>query len=220
MIEPILLTLKLALITVPILLILALPIGWWLAKSQGLWKEVISAIVTLPLILPSTILGFYLLLLLGRDGVGGTIAGLWGGTSLAFTFSGLVIGSIIYSLPFAVQPIRLGFEAIGKIPFEAAATLQATAWQGFWLVAVPLNRRAIITAALLAMAHTIGEFGVVLMIGGNIPGATQVLSLTIYDAVESMNWREAHQIAAGLMVFSFVISLTVGILQRNIRGNK
>ena len=211
---PIWLTIKLAGISTAILMVIGTPIAWWLARSPSRWTEAVAAVVALPLVLPPTVLGFYLLIALGPDGPGGWIAGLFGGVSLAFTFEGLVIGSVVYSLPFVVQPIRNAFEAIGPRPFEVAATLGAAPADAFWSIAVPLARPGFLTAAVLGFAHTVGEFGVVLMIGGNIPGETQVLSVTIYDYVETLRWAEAHVLAAGMLVFAFVVIWATLSLQR------
>ena len=183
--QPIRLTIELAAITTIILLVLGTPIAWWLARSNAWWKETVAALVAMPLVLPPTVLGFYLLVMLGPHGPGGLIAGLWGGRTLAFTFEGLVIGSVFYSMPFVVQPIRNAFAAIGDRPLEVAATLRASPTRAFWTVAVPLARPGFLTGAVLGFAHTVGEFGVVLMIGGNIPGQTKVLSVAIYDYVET-----------------------------------
>ncbi len=171
--QPVRLTIELAAITTVLLLIVGTPIAWWLARSKLRWKEAVAAIVAMPLVLPPTVLGFYLLVVLGPDGPGGLVAGLWGARTLAFTFEGLVIGSVLYSMPFVVQPIRNAFEAIGDRPLEVAATLRASPTRAFWTVAVPLARPGFLTGAVLGFAHTVGEFGVVLMIGGNIPGKTQ-----------------------------------------------
>jgi molybdate transport system permease protein len=168
----------------------------------------------MPIVLPPTVLGFYLLLLLGPQGPGGALAGLWGARTLAFTFEGLVLGSLIYSMPFVVQPIRNAFEAIGDRPLEVAATLRASPWDAFWSVAVPLARPGFMTAAVLGFAHTVGEFGVVLMIGGNIPGKTKVLSVAIYDFVETQRWPEAHILAGGMVAFSFVVILAMLLIER------
>lgn len=211
---PVLLTLKLASVTTVVLLIVATPIAWWLARSQARWKEAIAAVVALPLVLPPTVLGFYLLIALGPNGPGGWIAGLFGKNSLAFTFEGLVIGSVFYSLPFVVQPIRNAFAAFGDRPLEVAATLHASPWNAFWTVAVPLARPGFLTGAVLGFAHTIGEFGVVLMIGGNIPGETKVLSVAIYDYVETLQWTQAHILAAGMFVFAFVVILSMILLEK------
>lgn len=219
--SPIWLTLKLATISTLLLILVGTPIGWWLARSRARWKEAVAAIAALPLVLPPTVLGFYLLIALGPEGPGGAVAGLWGGRTLAFTFEGLVIGSVIYSLPFVVQPIRNAFEAIGDRPLEVAATLRASPWDAFWTVAVPLARPGFMTAAVLGFAHTVGEFGVVLMIGGNIPGETKVLSVAIYDFVETQRWSEAHILAGGMVAFSFVVILAMFLLEKRIgRGGR
>jgi len=213
---PIRLTLELATVTTVVLLVVGTPIAWWLARSTARWKEVVAAVVALPLVLPPTVLGFYLLVALGPHGPGGWIAGLFGGRSLAFTFEGLVIGSVLYSMPFVVQPIRNAFAAIGDRPLEVAATLRATPWDTFWSVAVPLARPGFVTGAVLGFAHTVGEFGVVLMIGGNIPGETKVLSVAIYDYVETLQWTQAHILAAGMLVFAFAVILATMLLEKRI----
>jgi molybdate transport system permease protein len=213
---PILLTLKLASITTVVLLIVGTPIAWWLARSVAVWKEAVAAIVALPLVLPPTVLGFYLLLILGPNGPGGWIASFYNARSLAFTFEGLVIGSVLYSMPFVVQPIRNAFEAFGDRPLEVAATLRARPHDIFWTVAVPLARPGFMTGAVLGFAHTVGEFGVVLMIGGNIPGETKVLSIAIYDYVESLQWMHAHFLAAGMLLFSFMVILTMMMLEKRV----
>ncbi|MEO8651972.1 MAG: molybdate ABC transporter permease subunit [Hyphomicrobiaceae bacterium] len=209
---PIRLTIELALITTILLLIVGTPIAWWLARSKARWKEVIATIVAMPLVLPPTVLGFYLLLMLGPNGPGGVIASLYGARTLAFTFSGLVIGSVLYSMPFVVQPIRNAFEAFGDRPLEVAATLRASPWDTFWTVAVPLARPGFMTGAILGFAHTIGEFGVILMIGGNIPGQTKVLSVAIYDFVETQQWAQAHILSAGMVAFAFAVILATMML--------
>jgi len=212
---PIALTLSLATITTAILMVVGTPIAWWLARSSWPWKEAVGAIVSLPLVLPPTVLGFYLLLMLGPNGPGGLIAGLWGGRTLAFSFWGLVIGSVIYSMPFVVQPIRNAFEAMGTRPLEVAATLRASPLDRFLTVALPLARPGFMTGAVLGFAHTVGEFGVVLMIGGNIPGQTKVLSIAIYDYVERLQWVEAHILSLGMVIFAFlVIFATLSIEKR------
>ncbi len=212
---PIQLTLELAAVTTGFLLLLGTPLGWWLARSSFRFKEAVAALVALPLVLPPTVLGFYLLIALGPDGPGGFVARLFGEISLAFSFPGLVIGSVLYSLPFTVQPIRSAFEAVGDRPLEAAATLRASPWDAFWTVAVPLARPGLIAGAVLGFAHTVGEFGVVLMIGGNIPGATRVLSIAIYDHVELMEWGTAHLLSGGLLAFSFVVvALTLSLQKK------
>lgn len=216
--SPILLTAKLAGVTTFFLLLVGTPISWWLARSSAPWKEAVAAIVALPLVLPPTVLGFYLLIALGPEGPGGAVAGLYGARSLAFTFEGLVIGSIVYSLPFVVQPIRNAFEAIGERPFEVAATLGAGPWDRFWSVAVPLARPGFLTGAVLGFTHTVGEFGVVLMIGGNILGETKVLSIAMYDYVETLEWAKAHGLAAGMVLFAFLVVLTVMLVDKRMRG--
>jgi molybdate transport system permease protein len=211
---PVGLTLLLATITTILLLIIGTPIAWWLARSRTRWKEVVAAVVALPLVLPPTVLGFYLLLALGPNGPGGWVARIFGGRSLAFTFQGLVIGSVLYSLPFVVQPIRNAFEAFGDRPLEVAATLRARPFDAFWSVAVPLARPGFLTGAVLGFAHTVGEFGVVLMIGGSIPGQTRVLSIAIYEYVASLQWAQAHILAGGMLFFSFVVILSVMLLEK------
>ena len=213
---PIRLTLELAALVTALLLIVGTPIAWWLARSKSVWKEVIAAVVALPLVLPPTVLGFYLLILLGPDGPGGWIANLWGARTLAFTFEGLVIGSVFYSMPFVVQPIRNAFEAFGERPLEVAATLRASPRDAFFSVALPQARPGLMTGAVLGFAHTVGEFGVVLMIGGNIPDRTKVLSVAIYDYVESLQWTQANILAAGMLVFSFAVILTMMIIEKRI----
>ena len=209
---------ELAAITTTLLLIVGTPIAWWLARSKAVWKEAVAAVVALPLVLPPTVLGFYLLIFLGPDGPGGFLASFWGARTLAFTFEGLVIGSVIYSMPFVVQPIRNAFEAFGDRPLEAAATLRASPWDAFFSVALPLARPGIMTGAVLGFAHTVGEFGVVLMIGGNIPGKTKVLSIAIFDYVETLQWTPAHILSAGMLIFSFCVILTMMLLEKRLRG--
>jgi molybdate transport system permease protein len=212
------LTLTLAAVVTALLLIVGTPIAWWLARTRRWWREPIAAVVSLPLVLPPTVLGFYLLIALGPNGPGGAIAGLWDARTLAFSFEGLVIGSVIYSLPFMIQPLRNAFEAIGEEPLEAAHSLGASAWQTFVRVAVPLARNGYITGAVLTFAHTVGEFGVVLMIGGNIPGETRVLSVQIYNYVERGDWMQAHILALGMVVFAFaVIAMTMTVDRRTAR---
>ena len=209
------LTLGLASVNTIILVLIATPVGWWLARSPSRWRELVGALVSMPLVLPPTVLGFYLLLALGPYGPGGWIAGLWGGRTLAFSFTGLLIGSFFYSLPFMVQPLRNGFAAIGNEALEAAATLGASPWQSFCRVALPLAGPGYITGAVMTFAHTVGEFGVVLMIGGNIPGETKVIAIALYDYVERLQWAEAHLIASGMIVFAFiVIAVTLTIDRR------
>ncbi|MCK5931549.1 MAG: molybdate ABC transporter permease subunit [Fulvimarina manganoxydans] len=211
------LTIELAALTTIILLVLGTPLAWWLARSKARWKEVIAAIVALPIVLPPTVLGFYLLVALGPDGLGGVLSTFGGARTLAFTFEGLVVGSVVYSLPFVVQPIRNAFEAMGGRPMEVAATLRASPMEAFWRVAIPLARPGFLTGAVLGFAHTVGEFGVVLMIGGNIPGETKVLSVAIYDFVETLRWREANILAAGMVVFAFLVILAMMLLERRMR---
>ena len=214
--QPVRLTIELAAITTIILLLVGTPIAWWLARSKAWWKEAVAALVAMPLVLPPTVLGFYLLVMLGPYGPGGLIAGLWGARTLAFTFEGLVIGSVFYSLPFVVQPIRNAFAAIGDRPLEVAATLRASPRRAFWTVAVPMARPGFLTGAVLGFAHTVGEFGVVLMIGGNIPGETKVLSVAIYDYVETSQWREANILAAGMVVFAFAVILSMALIEKRV----
>ena len=211
---PIRLTIELASATTVVLLVLGTPIAWWLARSRARWKEAVAAVVALPLVLPPTVLGFYLLLFLGPNGPGGAVAPLFGLRTFAFTFTGLLFGSVLFSMPFVVQPIRNAFEAIGERPLEVAATLRASPWNTFWTVAVPLARPGFLTGAVLGFAHTVGEFGVVLMIGGNIPGRTRTLSVAIFDYVNTLRWTEAHFIAGGMVVFSFAVILAMFTLER------
>jgi molybdate ABC transporter, permease protein len=211
------LTIELAAVTTLILLVVGTPVAWWLARSKAHWKEAVAAVVALPLVLPPTVLGFYLLIVLGPNGPGGALASLWGARTLAFTFEGLVIGSVIYSLPFVVQPIRNAFEAVGERPLEVAATLRATPWRAFWSVAVPLARPGFLTGAVLGFAHTVGEFGVVLMIGGNVPGETKVLSVAIYDFVETLRWREANILSLGMVIFAFAVILSMTLIEKRMR---
>ena len=213
-ISALLVTLKLASITTVILILVGTPIAWWLSQTRFKFKAVIEAIIALPLILPPTVLGFYLLMTLGTNGPIGNLLESLGGSSIAFTFTGLVVGSVIYSLPFVVQPLQNSFGSIGKQPMEVAATLGASKLDRFFTVAVPLARSGFITASVLGFAHTVGEFGVVLMIGGNIPGETGVLSIAIYDHVEAMEYGQAHILAGGLLFLSFVMLLVVYIFNR------
>ena len=212
--QPVRLTLELATVTTLMLLVVATPLAWWLARSRAWWKEAVAAVVALPVVLPPTVLGFYLLIALGPDGPGGRIASLWGARTLAFTFSGLVVGSIIASMPFVVQPIRNAFAAVGDRPLEVAATLRASPARAFWTVALPLASPGLLTGAVLGFAHTVGEFGVVLMIGGAIPGRTQVLSTAIFDFVETMQWREANILAGGMVAFAFVVILSMILIEK------
>jgi molybdate transport system permease protein len=207
-------TIKLASITSVILLLLGTPLAWWLAHTRSAFKPVVDAIVTLPLILPPTVLGFYLLIALGPKGPIGRLVEFTGGQPLAFTFSGLVIGSVVYSFPFVVRPLQDAFANIGKRPLEVAATLRARPVDIFFTVVLPLARPGYITAVVLGFAHTLGEFGVVLMIGGNIPGTTQVLSIAIYDHVEVLEYGRAHLLSGVLLVLSFLLLLSVYAFNR------
>jgi molybdate transport system permease protein len=199
------LTLRLATTVTLLLLLIGTPIAWWLARTRVWFRGIIAALVAMPLILPPTVLGFYLLLLMGPNGPIGALTQALGLGLLPFTFWGLVIASCLYSLPFVVQPIQNAFEAIGERPFEVAATLRASPWDQFVSIALPLARPGFITASVLGFAHTVGEFGVVLMIGGNIPGVTRVVSVQLYDHVEALDYAQAHWLAASLLVFSFVV---------------
>jgi len=213
--ETVLVTLKLAGLTTILLLVLATPIAWWLGRTRSVWRVLIASMVALPLVLPPTVLGFYLLVTLGPNGPMGQLTQAMGLGSFAFTFTGLVIGSLIYSLPFAVQPLQNAFEAMGERPLEVAATLRASPWDAFLTVVLPLARPGYLTAAILSFAHTVGEFGVVLMIGGNIPGKTRVVSMEIYGHVEAMEYTQAHVLAGGMLLFSFTILLMMSWLNRN-----
>lgn len=207
------LTLRLATTVTVVLLLLGTPIAWWLARTRSRLKGPIEAVVALPLVLPPSVLGFYLLVGMGPNGPVGQVTQALGLGTLPFTFAGLVVGSVIYSLPFVVQPIQNAFQAIGPGPLEAAATLRANPWQRFVWVAVPMARRGFLTGAVLGFAHTVGEFGVVLMIGGNIPNQTRVVSVQIYDHVEALQYSQAHWLAGILLVFSFAVLLLVYGLQ-------
>ena len=208
------LTLKLAALTTIILLLVATPIAWWLSQTRSKWRAPISAMVTLPLVLPPTVLGFYLLVLLGPQGWVGILTQSLGLGLMSFSFSGILLGSIVFSLPFAVQPIQYAFEAIGRRPLEVAATLRATPLDAFFTVALPLAKPGLLTATVLTFAHTVGEFGVVLMIGGNIPGQTRVVSTQIFGHVEAMEYTQAHWLAAGMVVFSFAVLLCLSLLKK------
>jgi len=201
------LTIRLAGLTTVLLLLLGTPLAWWLAQTPSRLKGLVGAVVTLPLVLPPAVLGFYLLVLMGPQGPVGRFTQALGLGLLPFTFAGLVVASCLYSLPFVVQPLQQAFAAIGRAPLEAAATLRASPLDAFFTVALPLARPGFVTAAVLGFAHTVGEFGVVLMIGGNIPGKTQVLSMAIYNHVEAMDYGRAHLLAGGMLVFSFVVLL-------------
>jgi molybdate transport system permease protein len=216
--EPLWLSLRLAAVTTAVLLCCGTPLAWWLAHSRARGRILVDALVALPLVLPPTVLGFYLLLLLGPKGpIGGLIEAL-GGPRLVFSFPGLVIGSVLFSLPFVVQPLRDAFRALGRGPLEIAATLGAGPLDRFFTVVVPLTRPAFVTAATLGFAHTVGEFGVVLMIGGNIPGATQVVSIAIYDHVEQLEYADAHLLSGLLLGFSLLVLLGVHALQARSGG--
>jgi len=208
------LTLQLAATTTATLLVLATPLSWWLARTHSAWRIPVGAVVAMPLVLPPTVLGFYLLIALGPHGPMGQATQVLGWGTLSFTFTGLVIGSVVYSMPFAVQPLLRAFEAIGPRPLEVAATLRARPLQAFVHVVLPMARTGYLTAAVLTFAHTMGEFGVVLMIGGNIPGATQVLSTQIYGLVEAMDYSRAHQLALAMLAFAFTVLVVLGVLQR------
>ena len=205
--EAILLTLKLASVVTLILLWVATPLAWWLARTRSGWRKPIGALVALPLVLPPSVLGFYLLLAMGPNGPIAPLLAWFGVGPLPFSFSGLVIASVFYSLPFMVQPLQSAFEAIGDAPFEAAATLRASPLDRFLTIALPLALPGFVSASILTFAHTVGEFGVVLMIGGNLPGITRVASVQIYDHVEAMEYADAHRLAAIMLVFSFVVLL-------------
>ncbi len=197
-----------------ILLVIATPLAWWLSQTESRWRAPIGALVTLPLVLPPTVLGFYILVLLGPHGWIGMLTQSLGMGLLSFSFTGILIGSIIFSLPFAVQPIQYAFEAIGKRPMEVAATLRARPHDAFFNVALPLARPGLLTATVLSFAHTVGEFGVVLMIGGNIPGQTRVVSTQIFGHVEAMEYTQAHWLAAGMVVFSFAVLITLSLIKK------
>ena len=214
-ISAIIVTIKLASLSTAILILIGTPLAWWLSQTRFKFKVIIEALIALPLILPPTVLGFYLLLTLGPNGpIGGFLESL-GGSSIAFTFSGLVVGSVIYSLPFVVQPLQNSFNSVGKQSMEVAATLGASKIDRFFTVAIPLARSGFITAIVLGFAHTVGEFGVVLMIGGNIPGETGVLSIAIYDHVETMEYGKAHWLSAGLLIMSFLMLIFVYVFNRH-----
>ena len=209
------LTVELATSTTLLLLLIATPLAWWLASTRSRWRLPVSALVTMPLVLPPSVLGFYLLVAMGPEGPLGRVTQALGLGVLSFTFTGLLLGSIVYSLPCAVQPMQHAFEAMGRRPMEVAATLRASPLNAFFTVALPQARTGIITAAVLSFAHTVGEFGVVLMIGGNIPGATRVVSTQIYGHVEAMEYASAHWLAGGMLLFSFVVLLVLASLRRS-----
>lgn len=207
------LTLQLASVTTALLLVLCTPLAWWLAHTRSRWRGPVGAVVALPLVLPPTVIGFYLLVVLGPHGPLGQLTQTLGLGTLPFTFAGLVVGSLIYSLPFAVQPLQRAFEALGERPLEAAATLGAGPLDRFFSVALPLARPGFVAAAVLSFAHTVGEFGVVLMLGGNIPGVTRVVSVQIYDHVEALEYAQAHWLAGGMVAFAFLVLLALHWLQ-------
>ena len=213
---PVWLSLQLAAVTVVVLLLLATPLAWWLAFTRARARFVIEAVVALPLVLPPTVLGFYLLILLGPAGGIGRFWAALSDSTLTFSFAGLVIASVIYSFPFAVQPLQAAFEGVGRAPLEAAATLGATPLQAFLRVASPAAIRGYVSALVLSFAHTLGEFGVVLMVGGNIPGRTKVISIAVYEHVEKLEYSQAHALAAGLLVFSFLVLVCIYALNRRV----
>ena len=214
--QPIWISLQLAGVTVLILLALATPVAWWLAHTRCRFRVVVEAVVALPLVLPPTVLGFYMLILLGPNGwVGGPVQALTG-SALSFSFAGLVFASCLYSLPFVVQPLHSAFESVGKIPLETAQSLGASRLDAFFSVISPLARRGYLTAVVLGFAHTLGEFGVVLMVGGNIPGKTKVISIEIYDRVEVLEYTQAHTLSAGLLIFSFLVLVMVYSINRRL----
>lgn len=201
------LTFKVACIATGIMLLLGTPLAWWLARTRSRWKGIANALVALPLVLPPSVLGFYLLVLMGPQGAVGRLTAALGLGTLPFTFAGLVVASVLYSLPFVVQPLQAAFSAIGERPLEAAATLRASPLDTFFSVVMPLAKPGFLTATILGFAHTVGEFGVVLMVGGNIPGKTRVVSVQIYNHVEALKYDQAHWLAGGLLVFSFMVLL-------------
>ncbi|MEO5332636.1 MAG: molybdate ABC transporter permease subunit [Magnetococcus sp. YQC-5] len=214
------LSLWLAGVTTVILLVGCAPLAWWLAITKSRWKPLVEAVVSLPLVLPPTVLGFYLLIFLGPRGWLGGMWQAWTGNPLSFTFTGLVIASVCYSLPFVTQPLQRAFEGVGRNVLEAAWTLGASPWDGFWSVAVPLARHGFVTAGVLGFAHTLGEFGVVLMVGGNIPGQTQVISVTIYEHVENFSYARAHWLSMALLIFSLVALVAVHWINRRVASGR
>lgn len=221
-IETILLTLRLATTVTFLLMLIGTPMAWWLARTKSAWKGPVSAIVALPLVLPPTVLGFYLLVAMGPQGVIGELTQSLGFGTLPFSFTGLVVASVLYSMPFVVQPIQNSFEALGNRPLEVAATLRAGPWDTFFTIVIPMAKPGFITAAVLGFAHTVGEFGIVLMVGGNIPGETRVVSVQIYDHVEAMEYGQAHLLSGMMLLFSFFVLLGLyGLRRRHIpRGLK
>ena len=214
---PVLLSLQLAAVTTVLLLVLALPLAWWLAMTRSVFKPVVEAVTALPLVLPPTVIGFYLLIALNPQAPIGAFWVSMTGDTLTFSFAGLVVGSIVYSLPFMVQPLQSAFESVGKGPVEAAAMLRASKLDAFFNVVMPQSVRGLITACVLTFAHTIGEFGVVLMIGGNIPARTRVVSIAIFEHVEEQSYAEAHWLSAGMLVFAFAVLIAVYALNRSWR---
>ncbi len=208
------LTARLAAATTLILLALGTPLAWWLARTRWSGKVMVEAVVALPLVLPPTVLGYYLLVLLGPGGFVGGFLEKMGGHHLAFTFEGLLIASVLYSLPFAVQPLQDAFASLGELPLEVAATLRAGPWRRFFTVALPMARRGFVSAAAMTFAHTLGEFGVILMVGGNIPGVTRVLSIAIYDHAEALDHASAQMLSGGLLVFSFTLLVSLYLVNR------
>lgn len=217
---PVWISLKLASVTVVVLILIGTPLAWWLAFTRSRWRAIVETLVALPLVLPPTVLGFYLLILLGPAGPIGSFWVQLTGNTLTFSFLGLVIASVLYSFPFAVQPLQSAFESVGRAPLEAAATLRASPIDAFIQVASPLALRGYVTAIVLGFAHTLGEFGVVLMVGGNIPGVTRVVSIAIYEQVETLTYAQAHYLSAGLLAFSFVVLLSVYVINRRIPINR
>ena len=215
------LTLELATVVTLLLLVIGTPVAWWLARTRSPLRHAVGAVVALPLVLPPTVIGFYLLLLLGPNGPVGKLTEALGIGLLPFSFGGLALASVCYSLPFVVQPLQNAFEAIGPRPLEVAATLRASPWDTFWSVVVPLARPGFLSGAVLGFAHTVGEFGVVLMIGGNIPDKTRVVSVQIYDHVEALEYAQAHWLAGGMLVFSFLVLLALYTLYpQAVRGRR
>lgn len=213
--DPVWLSLQLAATTVVLLLVLATPVAWWLAHTKSRLAAIVESVVALPLVLPPTVLGFYLLVMLGQDSPIGAFWVSLTGTTLTFSFSGLVLASVLYSLPFAVQPLQGAFETTGRGPLEAAYTLGAGKLDAFFSVAMPMALRGYLTAIVLCFAHTLGEFGVVLMVGGNIPGQTRVIAIAVYEHVETLDYAAAHALSAGLLVFSFIVLFAVYALNRH-----
>lgn len=207
------LTIELATLTTILLLLIATPLAWWLSQTSSCWRAPMGSLVTLPLVLPPSVLGFYLLIAMGPNGPLGQFTQAMGWGLLSFTFTGLLIGSVVFSLPFAVQPLQHAFESLGRRPMEVAATLRAGPVDAFFTIALPQAKTGLITAAILSFAHTVGEFGVVLMIGGNIPGQTRVVSTQIYGHVEAMEYAQAHWLAAGMVLFSFVVLMSLALLK-------